>query len=118
MTSKTTAIPSRADAITDAMVRLFSTKMSSGQLRQIKPDIRAAIVKAVDDVDTAGPLYTLQPLAEWHEDSGPVLWWILPINEPPYCGTPLDSDWPGGHTHWTPLPDCRAFVTSDGVEIQ
>ena len=40
----------------------------------------------------------------WHEDVGPVLWWRFPISEPPWCGTPLDSDWPGYHTHWTPLP--------------
>lgn len=27
----------------------------------------------------------------------------FPIDEPPYVGTPLDSDWPGYHNHWTPL---------------
>lgn len=40
---------------------------------------------------------------EWHEDYGPVLWWSFPIEEPPYCGTPLDTDWPEYHTHWTPI---------------
>jgi hypothetical protein len=44
-----------------------------------------------------------QPESEWHEDVGPVLWWAFPVQEPPYVGTPLDSDWPGYHTHWTPL---------------
>jgi hypothetical protein len=48
-------------------------------------------------------LATLRPLDEWSEERGPVLWWKLPIDEPPYCGTPLDSDWPGYQTHWTPL---------------
>lgn len=43
------------------------------------------------------------PLADYHEDLGPVLWWKFPIDEPPYSGTPLDSDWPGYHTHWTPI---------------
>jgi hypothetical protein len=28
--------------------------------------------------------------SEWHEDIGNVLWWELPISEPPYVGTPLD----------------------------
>jgi hypothetical protein len=42
-----------------------------------------------------------QPRSEWSEDIGPVLWWSFPIDEPPYCGTPLDSDWPDYHTHWT-----------------
>lgn len=27
---------------------------------------------------------------EWHEDHGTVLWWRLPICEPPYVGSPLD----------------------------
>ena len=44
-----------------------------------------------------------QIIDEWHEDYGAVLWWKFPIEEPPYCGTPLDGDWPGYHTHWTPL---------------
>lgn len=41
---------------------------------------------------------------EWHEDYGFVLWWILPVCEPPYVGCPLCDDWPGYHTHWTPIP--------------
>jgi hypothetical protein len=45
----------------------------------------------------------LRPRAEWHCDDGPVLWWTFPVAEPPWVGTPLDSDWPGYHTHWTPL---------------
>lgn len=46
---------------------------------------------------------TPRPLDEWHEDHGAVLWWEFPIVEPPYCGTPLDADWPDYHTHWTPI---------------
>jgi hypothetical protein len=64
-----------------------------------------------------------RPLADWHEDDGPALWWRFPIDEPPYVGTPLDlgytvevhvtaglvslgnvGGWPGYHTHWTPIP--------------
>lgn len=41
------------------------------------------------------------PLSAWHEDDGPALWWRFPVDEPPYVGTPLDTDWPGYHTHWT-----------------
>lgn len=74
---------------------------------------------------------TLRPASEYHEDMGPVLWWKLPITEPPYVGSPNDlgyeavgtldmsaSDgtkitatargdiggWPGYHTHFSPLP--------------
>lgn len=49
------------------------------------------------------PAPPARPLDQWHEDDGPVLWWSFPIEEAPYVGTPLDSDWPGYHTHWTPL---------------
>jgi len=42
-------------------------------------------------------------LDEWHEAIGDVLWWKFPIDEPPYCGSPLADDWPGYHTHFTKL---------------
>jgi len=46
----------------------------------------------------------LRPLEDWHEDDGDVLWWTLPICEPPYVGSPLDCDWVDGiYTHWTPI---------------
>ena len=46
------------------------------------------------------------PAEQWHEDDGPVLWWQLPgmDGEQPWVGTPNDCDWPGYHTHFTPLP--------------
>ncbi len=44
------------------------------------------------------------PVSEWHEDIGDALWWRFPIEEPPYVGSPLDTDWPGYHTHFTLLP--------------
>ena len=34
--------------------------------------------------------------------------------ESPWRGTPLDSDWPGYHTHWTPAPP--APTSAEGVE--
>ena len=43
-------------------------------------------------------------LAEWHEDDGAVVWWRFLVDEPAWIGTPLDDDWPGYHTHWTPHP--------------
>lgn len=39
----------------------------------------------------------------WHEDCGDCLWWKFPIEEPPYCGTPLDCDFPDYVTHFTKL---------------
>jgi len=45
-----------------------------------------------------------RPLAEWHENMGDVLWWRFPIDEPPLVSSPISSDWPGYHTHFTMLP--------------
>lgn len=53
------------------------------------------------------------PLERWHEDMGPALWWKFPIDEPPYVGTPIDSDWPGYHTHWSPIPIPTAHTSNE-----
>ncbi|MEK4474321.1 hypothetical protein NSQ91_13985 [Paenibacillus sp. FSL R7-0048] len=47
--------------------------------------------------------FAARPLDEWHEEMGDMLWWMFPIQEPPYCGNPLDSDWSDCYTHWTPI---------------
>lgn len=44
-----------------------------------------------------------RPLSEWGESDGPVLWWRFPAAETPFVGSPRSADWPGTHTHWTPL---------------
>jgi hypothetical protein len=44
-----------------------------------------------------------RPISEWHEDMGDVLWWIFPLCEAPYVGSPLDTDWPNYHTHFTKI---------------
>lgn len=43
-------------------------------------------------------------LAEhWNEDMGDVLWWDFPVEEPPYCGTPLDEHFPKYKTHFSTI---------------
>lgn len=59
------------------------------------------IVKALNFANEYGEV---RPLVAWHEDVGDVLWWRFPIEEPPYVGGPLDTDWPGYHTHWSKIP--------------
>lgn len=51
----------------------------------------------------------------WHEDDGAALWWRFPVAEPPYCGTPLDDDFPDYVTHWTRLHD-PPLVPFDALE--
>lgn len=62
-------------------------------------DIAALIAEVAE-------LRKLHPIDAYHEDFGNVLWWKVPIQEPPYCGTPLDSDFPNDYyTHWSKLPE-------------
>jgi hypothetical protein len=47
-----------------------------------------------------------RPIEEWHEDYGDCLWWRFPIEEPPYVGSPLDTEWEENncdnlYTHFT-----------------
>lgn len=56
-------------------------------------------------------LTRLRPDREWREDHGFVLWWRLPIEEPPYVGSPICDDWiEDYYTHWSPLPRVAAFL--------
>lgn len=72
----------------------------------------------VDDTETAWEAWQAalraapeaRPLDEWHEDMGAVTWWRSPVEEAAWIGTPLDSDWPGYHTHWTPHPAIPAMI--------
>jgi hypothetical protein len=57
------------------------------------------------------------PAEQYHEDDGPVLWWRFPVVEPPYSGTPNDCDWPGYHTHFTPLPPAPVAPTQSPNEV-
>lgn len=49
-----------------------------------------------------------KPIEEWDESYGDCLWWKFPIEEPPYCGSPLDFEWidkdyDNYYTHFTKL---------------
>jgi hypothetical protein len=86
-------------------------------------------------IEALEALTTLRPISEYEEDMGDVLWWKLPITEPPYVGSPnylgqevlislqvntaLKTEgtgyvrvhvggWPGYHTHWSPIPKVMA----------
>lgn len=64
-------------------------------------DAKAQLARVVGALNE---LQNPRPLDEYHDDYGSVLWWKLPVDEPPYVGAPGDSDWPGYHTHWTKCP--------------
>lgn len=71
--------------------------------------LRAEVERLLVRVAELSPASAPRPLKYWHEDIGTVLWWRFPVDEPPYVGSPCDDDWPGYHTHWTPIivPDLR-----------
>lgn len=81
-----------------AALREEGRRLSSARARTREPMLARALVE----------MLTARPIDQWHEDHGPALWWRFPIEEPPYSGTPLDDDWPGYHTHWSPIPEVRA----------
>ena len=65
-------------------------------------------MKQVIVMNDLNELHQPRPYSAYHEDYGAVLWHVMPISEPPYCGSPLDSDWPHEGTEdlwWTPLPE-------------
>ena len=76
-------------------------------LSTVKPSPLTASAEMVRELERLRALVadyeTLRPEEEYHEDMGPVLWWKLPVDEPPYCGSPLNTEWPGYHTHFTPI---------------
>jgi hypothetical protein len=40
--------------------------------------------------DMGASTHAVRHWSDWHEDYGPVLWWLWPIEQPPYVGSPLD----------------------------
>lgn len=63
-------------------------------------------------------LHRLRPRDEYHEDYGNVLWWALPLCEPPHVGTELDDDFPEHMTHWSLLPDQDALYVVTGGDAK
>jgi len=94
--------------------RLADCELERDVAREMARDKAARLAEAEFDANALRELQTPRPLEAWHEDDGPALWWVFPLVEPPYCGSPLDEDWPGYHTHWTTftIPDAPAVSAS------
>lgn len=82
--------------------RLYSVKCGTCET--------VTLVKARNPFEAAGKVgITARPADEWHEDHGDALWWSFPIEEPPYCGSPISFDRygkctvPDWCTHFTPI---------------
>ncbi|MBO1139691.1 hypothetical protein FQS87_07255 [Enterococcus avium] len=78
------------------------TSLDRSDYKEGYNDASDDIIGIVNQLDE--PTKVIAHLAEkWHEDIGPVLWWDFPVEEPPYCGTPLDDDFPKYKRHFTEL---------------
>lgn len=81
----TTATPTRSDL-------MLENSRLNDEVEALKADKQAhELIVAPVHID------------KWCEELGDVLWWKFPIVEPPYCGQPIDCDWPDCHTHFTLL---------------
>lgn len=69
-----------------------------------------AVIAALAATEQLKAATTIRPRAEWHEEIGDVLWWRFPIEEAPYCGTPMHGDFPEYCTHWTPIETIAAAI--------
>ena len=91
---------------------------SKGQIYALEQQGKQ-LKKAQDELAEEREVLIVRPMAEWHEDCGPVLWWHFPVCEPPEVGygpgsgkcnsdgTPtgcakgIESGW---LTHWSHIP--------------
>ncbi len=83
-------------------------------------DASAAVAALIAQRDAKPAAVPARALAEWHEDDGAALWFAWCgrdwAGEPAWAGTPLDSDWPGYHTHWIPHPTFPSKLESERGE--
>ena len=81
-------------------------RVAANPERDLSFDVAEAVALrwATEELETFSQLRTARPLDDYHEDDGDVLWWTFPVQEPSHVGSPNAGDWPGYHTHWSPLP--------------
>jgi hypothetical protein len=87
------------------MLQVDKLRARVAELEELAGEYKARAVEAQKQAEEHKALH---PIDEWHEDFGPVLWWRVPIQEPPYCGSPLEDDFPEDYyTHWSKLPEVK-----------
>lgn len=75
-----------------------------GRYVRVMPNASSVYLDGHDEISLTEPQAEKVEarLAEhWNEDMGDVLWWNFPVEEPPYCGTPLDEHFPKYKTHFS-----------------
>lgn len=120
LTSIRTPTPSdtqdkRVEAMVDNVFDAFGPPCSDAETKGL---MRIAIERSASLSPAPASVSNdqLRTLDEWHEDLGDVVWWKFPVNEPAHIGSPISSDWPGYHTHWTPHPQVPALSNTGGTD--
>lgn len=95
-------------ALLDHMASLrASTAHWASEFRRVRDEKHEATDAFVGVVRELDALRTPRPRDEWKESDGTVLWWRLPVEEPPYVGDLREDDFPDDVTHWTPIPNVK-----------
>lgn len=101
-----TDLISREAAIEAVAPWQFDTEEGKASRRAAQDNLRAIPAQA--------PAVKARPLEEWQEDMGDCVWWCWEegawLGEAAWIGSPIDSDWPNYHTHFTPHPDFPATI--------
>jgi len=85
-------------------MRLADGKVISSECEPIIKIIRQLLAEKEQLASIVCHYETFEHIDDYHEDEGCVLFWKLPVVEPPYCGTPNDTGFlEGYYTHWTPI---------------
>lgn len=84
------------DPLAEAQAKV---KELEAELVSTKLELTKATLKLHQPLD-------LYPANSWHEEMGDVLWWRIPVEESPYVGSPLDTNWDysSGYTHYSSIP--------------
>lgn len=80
----------------------FGEGSGKGLMNEIRVNTYDIAINTLQQIDEPKVEKVEAHLAEhWNEDVGDVLWWNFPVEEPPYCGTPLDEHFPKYKTHFS-----------------
>lgn len=82
----------------DMKTKRITTRMSNGSIKYLGSDGKHYVVypgliyfNALEQLATFEDACEPKPLTKWHEDMSDCLFWSLPVHEPPYVGSMLDT---------------------------
>ncbi|MBI6727217.1 hypothetical protein YA0089_26745 [Pseudomonas viridiflava] len=89
------------------LIGVIRDKISSGAMPNgfyTATELAQVVQDVIDDAARLDALTRVRPRSVWAPSDGPVLWWKLPVESPPFLGVPSDDLCLPDFSHWTPLP--------------